>query len=207
MSLHSNFSVTDPSAIYMGPAPIKKEASTQSTKPVEITWNDDVSEESNKKSVEKSKGFSFFDFLDIINPLQHIPIVSSIYRHFTGDEIGGPARVAGGALFGGPIGAAVSGVDVIIAQQNGGEYVGDRVFANLMDGNKSKAVPVPEPVQVAIAEPIIEVDPFDDEFLFEDFTTEAEDLDRQRKLALARDNYIKSLNLAPAAGSQISQLY
>ncbi|MGB6086494.1 MAG: hypothetical protein WBF74_07845, partial [Parvibaculum sp.] len=32
--------------------------------------------------------FGFSDFLDVINPLQHIPIVSSIYRELTGDELG-----------------------------------------------------------------------------------------------------------------------
>ena len=49
----------------------------------------------------------------MINPLQHIPVVSSIYRAITGDEISPAARLAGGALFGGPIGLAgayVSGV-------------------------------------------------------------------------------------------------
>ena len=55
---------------------------------------------------EKEESFGFFDFLDIINPLQHIPIVGTIYRHITGDEIGVVAQVAGGALFGGAIGAA-----------------------------------------------------------------------------------------------------
>ncbi|MEC8776443.1 MAG: hypothetical protein VXX79_16545, partial [Pseudomonadota bacterium] len=53
------------------------------------------------------------DLIDVINPLQHIPVVSSIYRAITGDEISPAARLAGGALFGGPIGLAgayVSGV-------------------------------------------------------------------------------------------------
>ncbi|MBT5013959.1 MAG: hypothetical protein HON02_05865, partial [Rhodospirillaceae bacterium] len=31
-------------------------------------------------------GFTFLDFLDIINPLQHIPVVGSLYRDMTGDE-------------------------------------------------------------------------------------------------------------------------
>ena len=35
----------------------------------------------------EQQNFSFWDFLDIINPLQHIPIVSNIYRSLTGDEI------------------------------------------------------------------------------------------------------------------------
>lgn len=53
------------------------------------------------------------DLIDVINPLQHIPVVSSIYRAITGDEISPAARLAGGALFGGPVGLAgayVSGV-------------------------------------------------------------------------------------------------
>ena len=32
-------------------------------------------------------GFTFADFLDIINPLQHIPVLSTLYRHLTGDTI------------------------------------------------------------------------------------------------------------------------
>lgn len=47
---------------------------------------------------------SFGDILDIANPLQHIPIVSNIYRALTGDAISTPARIIGGTLFGGPIG-------------------------------------------------------------------------------------------------------
>ncbi|AIB16206.1 hypothetical protein ABAZ39_30585 (plasmid) [Azospirillum argentinense] len=46
----------------------------------------------------------FGDLLDAVNPLQHLPGVSQIYRHATGDDIGLPARLAGGFLFGGPIG-------------------------------------------------------------------------------------------------------
>ena len=33
-------------------------------------------------------GFTLGDFLDIINPLQHIPVVSTVYRAITGDKIG-----------------------------------------------------------------------------------------------------------------------
>jgi hypothetical protein len=47
--------------------------------------------------VPEIKDGSFADFIDIINPLQHIPIVSTLYRSMTGDTIGGPARIHGGA--------------------------------------------------------------------------------------------------------------
>ncbi len=53
-------------------------------------------------------GFTFGDIIDVINPLQHIPVISSIYRNITGDTIAPSMQIAGDALFGGPIGAAVS---------------------------------------------------------------------------------------------------
>ncbi|HYH20722.1 MAG TPA: hypothetical protein VD995_19130 [Azospirillum sp.] len=49
-------------------------------------------------------GLEFGDLIDAINPLQHLPIVSSVYREASGDGIGLPARLAGGFLFGGPMG-------------------------------------------------------------------------------------------------------
>lgn len=60
---------------------------------------------------ENNLNFGFRDLIDIINPLQHIPIVSSLYRKITGDEIGSVARVSGGAIFGGAIGAFFGAVE------------------------------------------------------------------------------------------------
>ncbi len=73
-------------------------------------------------------GFNFLDLLDVINPLQHIPFVSTLYRALTGDTIAPASRVAGGALFGGPIGAAVSLVNSIVAEW-GGKDISDHVVA------------------------------------------------------------------------------
>ncbi|MHA1154402.1 MAG: hypothetical protein ACTSQ7_17460, partial [Alphaproteobacteria bacterium] len=74
---------------------------------------------------------SFGDFLDLINPLQHIPIVSTIYRAITGDEIGGPAKILGGMLFGGPIGFVVALFDTIVTQATGRD-LGETVLAALV---------------------------------------------------------------------------
>ena len=57
---------------------------------------------------------SFADILDVINPLQHIPVVSTIYRELTGDTLSQGARMAGGAIFGGPIGLFASIIDNIV---------------------------------------------------------------------------------------------
>jgi hypothetical protein len=48
--------------------------------------------------------FNFDALIDAINPLQHIPIVGTLYREITGDKMGAPASIAGGALYGGVLG-------------------------------------------------------------------------------------------------------
>lgn len=79
-------------------------------------------------SLWDSDGFSFGDIVDIVNPLQHIPVVSAIYRELTGDDIGPGPRVLGGALFGGAIGAVVSLVNVLI-ENSTGKDVGEHAIA------------------------------------------------------------------------------
>ena len=73
-------------------------------------------------------GFTFLDFIDIINPLQHIPVVGTLYREMTGDQIDPGSRIAGGTLFGGPIGAVVSLVDVAV-EQSSGQDMGEHMMA------------------------------------------------------------------------------
>ncbi len=75
-------------------------------------------------------GLTFGDLLDVINPLQHIPIVSTIYRAITGDEISPGARVAGGVLFGGPIGAGVAIVNAAV-EASTGEDIGETIITAL----------------------------------------------------------------------------
>lgn len=53
-------------------------------------------------------GLQFRDLLDLVNPLQHIPLLGNLYRRMTGDVLDPAIRVAGGALFGGPIGAGLA---------------------------------------------------------------------------------------------------
>ena len=84
--------------------------------------------------------FSFFDFLDIINPLQHIPIVSSLYRAVTGDELKPFARIIGGALFGGPTGF-MRGIAEAILVESSGKDIGQHVAA-LFDIGDDAAAPV-----------------------------------------------------------------
>ncbi len=78
-------------------------------------------------------GLTFDDFLDLINPLHHIPIVSTIYRAVTGDTISTGARVFGGALFGGVFGVFAAVFNAIVDQATGKD-MGEHVLA-LFDGS------------------------------------------------------------------------
>ena len=49
---------------------------------------------------------SFHNLLGIVNPLQHLPVIGTLYRAITGDKIGTPEKIAGDALYGGVWGAA-----------------------------------------------------------------------------------------------------
>lgn len=73
-------------------------------------------------------GIGFDDLLDIINPLQHIPVVGTIYRAITGDTIESGPRVMGGALFGGVIGFAAALVNAVIDEATGSD-IGDKALA------------------------------------------------------------------------------
>jgi hypothetical protein len=79
---------------------------------------------------------SLKDLVAIANPLQHIPVVGSVYRAVTGDDIGFMPRVIGGAIFGGPIGFAVSLVSSIIKGETGKDP-GEMVMAGLIGEPKN----------------------------------------------------------------------
>lgn len=116
---------------------------------IEITPSFDAPEPVARNSAPGGKpeffgkdGFGFFDFLDIINPLQHIPILSGLYRKLTGDEISPGARLVGGTLFGGPIGFAAALANVVV-EETSGEDIGGHLFAAVGGGDGDlKSVPV-----------------------------------------------------------------
>jgi hypothetical protein len=84
-------------------------------------------------------GLTFYDLLDIINPLQHLPILSNIYRELTGDDLSPGARMMGGGLFGGFIGFGVAMFNAIVEDLTGKD-VGGHVFA-LFRGDGDQVAP------------------------------------------------------------------
>lgn len=80
-------------------------------------------------TAKTDSGNSFFDdVLDVVNPLQHLPVVGTVYRAITGDKIGDVEKVAGDTLYGGPIGLVTSLADVAFEKITGKNF-GDTVMA------------------------------------------------------------------------------
>lgn len=71
--------------------------------------------------------FTFGDMIDMVNPLHHVPLVGSLYRGITGDEIRPAARLVGGAMFGGPVGAATGMVNLVIEAETGKDLTGNAI--------------------------------------------------------------------------------
>jgi hypothetical protein len=86
----------------------------------------------------QNEDFGFGDLVDIINPLQHIPIVSTIYRNLTGDQIGPAPRVIGGALWG-RVSGLVAGVVNTVVEWFTGKDIGDHIYAALFGAPKAAA--------------------------------------------------------------------
>jgi hypothetical protein len=68
---------------------------------------------------EKDNEFSFGDVIDIINPLQHLPVIGTLYRKITGDTMGSFSGIVGSTIFGGPLGAISSGINLALKESTG----------------------------------------------------------------------------------------
>ncbi|MDG5497178.1 hypothetical protein [Niveispirillum sp. BGYR6] len=109
-----------------------------------------------QKADSKEEGMSFWDVLDVVNPLQHIPIVNKIYQAVTGDTIKTPAKLAGSALFFGPIGLAVAAADAVVEKETGKDTL-DNVASMVGLGDKPQdegsVIVTDDPVTVTITHP------------------------------------------------------
>lgn len=106
--------------------PIDSISSFYSNSPA-ITRDENISTPA-EKSIWGADGFTFGDILDIINPFQQLPIISTIYRAVTGDKISPASRMAGGALLGGPIGFLVSALNAGVEAATGDD-IGEHMIA------------------------------------------------------------------------------
>lgn len=77
---------------------------------------------------EEEVEITFEDFIDIINPLQRIPLFSKLYRQITGDEISAHARIVGGFAYGSLLGGLTS-VFSVITKEISGRDIGEHIMA------------------------------------------------------------------------------
>lgn len=99
-----------------------------------------------KPVVASSQALSFDDVLDTINPLNHIPIVSTIYQHAIGHQPSSASNIAGGVLMGGPLGFIVSLANEIYESATGSKFA-DQVYAALTGEHTTQvASKEPEPL-------------------------------------------------------------
>jgi hypothetical protein len=63
------------------------------------------------KPAEPHESF-FHHLLDVVNPLQHLPVIGTIYRAITGEHLDPIEKIAGDTLYGGLWGAVTSIADV-----------------------------------------------------------------------------------------------
>jgi len=86
----------------------------------------------NEAGQNNEQGFDFEDFLDVLNPLQHIPIVSSLYQDQTQDEISNDAKAVGDVFYGiltGGVFGVLGAVGNAILKQETDKDVGEHLIA------------------------------------------------------------------------------
>src|SRR5262249_52662745 len=74
------------------------------------------------------------DVVDLINPLQHIPLVNIAYRHFTGDQPSGAAELLGALPFG-PFSTLTAIADLAVRSTTGKD-IGENAIAMITGGDK-----------------------------------------------------------------------
>jgi hypothetical protein len=105
---------------------------------VENTHHLDSAREKGKTHLDDPpQDFTLDDFLDIINPLQHLPVVSFIYRAVTGDQIKPAMRILGDIGYGGPTGFLGSCAEVLF-EAIFGQDVGGTAISLLTGGDGDK---------------------------------------------------------------------
>ncbi|MBL4692615.1 MAG: hypothetical protein JKY92_04725 [Magnetovibrio sp.] len=97
--------------------------------------------------------------VDTLNPLQHIPGVSSAYQGLTGDKQNPVASMAGGFLFGGPVGLIAGAANSFIEMVTG-KSLGQHAM-NLISGDAGKRQPSDPTVtsQIGDGTPMLQEDP------------------------------------------------
>lgn len=96
----------------------------------------------NRGTAHTGSGFArlLHNIRDVINPLQHLPFLSGLYRCLTGDHISPGAKLLGDALYGGPVGAVIGAAEAV-ADQVAGKDLAALAWRRLLDRKVTKVPP------------------------------------------------------------------
>ncbi len=114
----------------------------------------DVLNHSSSNDYWGQDGLRFDDVLDSLNPLHHLPVISTIYRQMTGDELSDGSRILGGSLYGGPIGMVASLINTIVDHETGRD-IGEHMVA-MLGGSDDTPASNHGAINVAQAERVVE---------------------------------------------------
>jgi hypothetical protein len=100
----------------------------------------DTTRDRGKMHIDPPQEFTLDDFIDIINPLQHLPIVSILYREITGDEIKPAMRILGDIGYGGPMGFLSSCGQVLFEAIFGDDVAGTAIAMITGEGDEKASM-------------------------------------------------------------------
>ena len=110
-------------------------------------------------SASASHHMSFRDILSALNPLQYLPVIGTIYRAVTGDQIPEPLQRVGSliasGLLGGPVGVLI-GVAVMMGEKVSGidlDKAGQRMLTGVAPARTPAAAPEQAPVRAPVRAP------------------------------------------------------
>lgn len=139
------------------PSPFRYDTTPQGEADVDPDQIAKLSDETAVSTGWGKDGFGFTDLLDIVNPLQHLPVISTLYRDLTGDEIAAAPKAIGGALYGGPIGLIAALGDAIVEAETGKDMAGAALALSRgasesgQPGKVSQVAALPTPIQPAVS--------------------------------------------------------
>lgn len=127
---------------------------TEETTAPKIARSWDMESADRTTHVSEDADISWDDFIDFINPLQHIPVIGTIYREVTGDTIKPSVKIAGDIAFGAATGSlivsTVAGIISSIYEEHTGEEPTIQV-AQALFGDDVVGAPAPEAGQIDLA--------------------------------------------------------
>jgi len=98
---------------------------------------------------KQNDGF-FHHLLEVINPLQHLPIIGTIYRAITGDKMSSAEKLMGDTLYGGMWGAITSVADVAFEGLTGKSFEDTALSLFKSDGRSRVATTKIAPAPIAV---------------------------------------------------------